>query len=1806
MKTKYLFLLLTLFVWINYIHGQSPGVDPDLTIGKNAFYGLKTTEGVTLPPSLVSIGNNAFQSAQVPYLDFTQSLRLEQIRGNAFYNAQLSLCNVLDFSNCDKLLCFNNGGSSFAGFEGQVILPHKIDSVFRRTSLETIGNSAFYGLKLTEESKLDFTDSHKLATIGNSAFQNSGIKEIALPDSLQRIGNNAFAGCVQLNKITSHNPIPPALGTTVFTSVDTLTCKLRVPEEGLDVYGTVEQWKSFLNRKVIGTIDPDDYQKGEEGSVYIFIPTDGNGIDFKAYDFDNPDTLRSSGIVKTYKTVDIGEYTWTAENIRLKSANYSWMNFSQKEIDEKLGNNTLAVSQFEDVYGTWTTLYDRQVSYLDRFSVYDRKDGALQEGWSLPTMTDFSQLFGQAPIIDETNPITNILYFLGANQKDVPASHTLDWFKYSNTSGFTMTPLGWRINQQQPYGGELWENFGVESIIRLKEPYKGRLHFNLSEQIKLTEFYHFSQARYTRKKTEAELGYKLLVDIQKDSVLILPASQQCSEGLLELPNGLERGITLRYVNKDSQTILRTWTQIQKEGQDIRRKIPSIPPMSPLVPCIPVTGVTLNKKSLTLKVEESESLTATVIPADAINKDVAWSSANENIATVDSQGKVTAVSEGKTEIIVTTQDGGKTATCTVTVIAPVDTDKLIDPDATLTASKLSADQNYIRTITYTQAVTSIDESKGLDQIQYFDGLGRPVQTVMRNITPTGQSLVSLQEYDAFGREDKVWLPVHLPNQGAYTQPQTVQDAAQGIYDDQAAYSRPQYEASPLNRILEQYGPGKDWHDNKKSVKTDYLTNEEDTSGELYCINYTVGGTRMVPSLSKPSGAGYYPRGELYVTKVTDEDDNTGYEFKDKLGQVVLTRQMGNGLDNKDGRKVHDTYYVYDDFGNLCFVLPPMAAGIENASDERFTHYAYQYKYDDRNRCTEKKLPGADPVYYIYDKADRLIFTQDGEQRAKAETQSGKNQWTFTVNDELGRLAMTGIVTGDNISNSTFNSKLVKANYDKQVTGNIYGYTIDNFEGIDTVKILTVNYYDSYDFLDGNTALKEKLDYDQAKETSGSSGKRYIQSNQGMLTGTMVSTLTSEIQEIPDKLYMAFYYDNRGRIVQAHTTNHLNGTDKEYTTYHFDGLPEERELVHSSKNISQSRNQKFRYEYDHARRLKQVFHRLDDGQEITLAHNLYDELGRVITAAPGTNKGHVSLQTSYSYNIRSWAESTVNNLYEQYLKYSYGGNIEEQEWIQDGKTRQYTFSYDQLSRLATASSTKGENFSTGYTYDMHGNMKTLERWGEISQGSYDRTDVITIGHTGNQMKSVTQGIEPTLRSGFSQFVSYYAGEDAQFIYNHNGALAEDNHKGRKYTYNILNLPEQIVIDNTNAKVRNYYAYSAAGIKLRVTKLNDPTLKSVPVEGTLSGQNGETDESITDYAGNIIYEDNTLKRILVDGGYIEDGKYHFFVTDHLGNNRVVTDLDGQSLQSTHYYPFGMSFAELSVPQSLTDQPYKYNGKELDTDHGLNLYDYAARFYNPEIPAFTSIDPLAEKYYSISPYVYVANNPLIYVDPDGEAIGTVISTIFGAAKGAYDAHKNGTSIKAGLVEGATSGLIYGATLDLLVGSAIASGGGTLLIIGAGVVGGVAGGAISTIVGDQAGQVANNIETQNMNIEEAVQNTNPTPVEKVQDGMKYGLVGGVVGSGTGKAVDATLNAAKSGVRNTMSKNITETTKTLKQMGANDNVINEATQKIQSGMSKLGGNINQSQVNITTVTGTATESGLKAIQIHKEKEQKQQRLNSMK
>ncbi len=127
-------------------------------------------------------------------------------------------------------------------------------------------------------------------------------------------------------------------------------------------------------------------------------------------------------------------------------------------------------------------------------------------------------------------------------------------------------------------------------------------------------------------------------------------------------------------------------------------------------------------------------------------------------------------------------------------------------------------------------------------------------------------------------------------------------------------------------------------------------------------------------------------------------------------------------------------------------------------------------------------------------------------------------------------------------------------------------------------------------------------------------------------------------------------------------------------------------------------------------------------------------------------------------------------------------------------------------------------------------------------------------------------------------------------------------------------------------------------------------------------------------------------------------YYLKDHLGNIRVTLDGNGNLLTSDDYYPFGLSersgdpeasgqMPGRSYNIAMTGNQYKFSGKELDEEGGLDWYYFGARYYDPAIGRWMIVDPLAGKYPSLSSYNYVANNPIRSIDPYGRSIFDTIT---------------------------------------------------------------------------------------------------------------------------------------------------------------------------------------------------------------------------
>ena len=473
------------------------------------------------------------------------------------------------------------------------------------------------------------------------------------------------------------------------------------------------------------------------------------------------------------------------------------------------------------------------------------------------------------------------------------------------------------------------------------------------------------------------------------------------------------------------------------------------------------------------------------------------------------------------------------------------------------------------------------------------------------------------------------------------------------------------------------------------------------------------------------------------------------------------------------------------------------------------------------------------------------------------------------------------------------------------------------------------------------------------------------SKGSLTGSAVTVSGSST-----KIYKGYYYDVKGRVTKVVQNNLLGGYDVTNTVYTFTGQPATVTHSHTASGKS-TRTEVYTYSYDHADRVSKVEHTLG-GTKITLADYTYDSFGRLSTKSL---HGSAANKLTYAYNLRSWLTGITSTRFTQNLYYNtgvgtarYNGSISSMTWKSGNEStvRGYKFTYDGLDRMLNATygetagiSTNANRFSENVTgYDKNGNIKGLQRYGQLSSTAYGMIDNLTLTLNGNQLNRVDDAVAASTYNGGFEFKNGANAAD-EYSYDANGNLTKDLNKGISgITYNFLNLPNAVTFSDGSTIT---YTYGADGTKLRtVHKIGSTT-------------------TTTDYCGNVVYENGVQKLLLTEEGYVtlSDSKYHYYLKDHQGNNRVVISQSGTVEETNHYYPFGGAFASTS-----NVQPYKYNGKELDSKKGLNWYDYGARHYDAALGRFTTNDRFAEKYYSMSPYQYGANNPVNNIDVNGDTI--------------------------------------------------------------------------------------------------------------------------------------------------------------------------------------------------------------------------------
>jgi RHS repeat-associated protein len=1209
-------------------------------------------------------------------------------------------------------------------------------------------------------------------------------------------------------------------------------------------------------------------------------------------------------------------------------------------------------------------------------------------------------------------------------------------------------------------------------------------------------------------------------------------------------------------------------------------------------------------------------------------------------------------------------------------------------ACLLAFGQNPSQNFIKNKVYKVPSTgTVTTNDTLVTVQYFDGLGRPVQTIAVKAGGNGQDLVSQVAYDNFGREIQQYLPysnvsqsVPSPNfrdpvallnsQQAYYAGKFPADAVSG---NAYAYTEVFPEASPLGRIEKSAAPGKDWAGITGSVtdhtiKTVYTINTTEDKVRLFNVKFTTTGGVENTESTKLTSSGYYAQNQLLKTITKDENwqpgdgkNRTVEEFKDKEGHLLLKRTYNND-------EPHDTYYVYDVYNKLTYVIPPLASddivnevvllsslgrnfpwthissvdrqladeyekvlqdydnsdilsidlsdkyggqggfsvatdsnnklilnlnittaspmpyrtgaladlrdlgsfpdselgriegtgykyifsirknslylegdggkvpslnisftsgqplsysqnyawttlvegdpqiekdydtaisglpnsqilntytanpygaqgGISISLDEEdnlsvalgitsttplnlqrgavfplnisrriadgiigsvtgngysyefsvkdnnlvvngsgtftaisftgikgkpLTTYlvnqevveglCYIYHYDYRNRMVEKHIPDNGWTHLVYDKLDRVLMTQDENQRLV-------NNWLFSKYDALDRPVYTGQVT-DIRTRAVLQSDITAAslplNEARSATpftnaGATVHYTNNAFplSGID---LFSVQYYDTYGFdMAGIT-----------KPSSNIFGAALLTSGPGLATGSKVRTLDTQ-----QWATTVMGYDTRGRVVWNKEVNAFlaSSTQVESNLTVITGLPVQVNTTHTGAQTVSFNDY---YYYDYMNRLLRQSRKIGSQATQLITFNKYDELGQLVQKKVGgtdasTYTAAAGLQTvDYSYNIRGWLKgindasaslASSTDLFAFSVNYNtpslggtalYNGNISETHWKSktDNKIRSYSYSYDALNRLTDANykdynyylvqfPTQKEKYTEGgISYDKNGNIEHLERYGLRANNTTDKIDVLTYNYMPYSNK--LRGVNDTADSeGFNNAAT---GTNDDYIYDTLGNLKTDQNKGiTGITYNHLNLPKKVTFTGTNKFIE--YTYDAAGTKLQ-KKVTEGTVTITVYDRGFQSNTTTQEHFFPQPEGFCIKESS--------GNY----SYIYQYKDHLGNVRLsYKDADGNGAisqaeiqEQSNYYAFGLQHkGYLNATTGGNVNKYKYNGKELQEELGLAMYDYGARNYDPALGRWMNIDPLAEVSRRWSPYTYAYDNPVYFVDPDG-----------------------------------------------------------------------------------------------------------------------------------------------------------------------------------------------------------------------------------
>ncbi|TCN50725.1 hypothetical protein EV142_11464, partial [Flavobacterium circumlabens] len=409
-----------------------------------------------------------------------------------------------------------------------------------------------------------------------------------------------------------------------------------------------------------------------------------------------------------------------------------------------------------------------------------------------------------------------------------------------------------------------------------------------------------------------------------------------------------------------------------------------------------------------------------------------------------------------------------------------------------------------------------------------------------------------------------------------------------------------------------------------------------------------------------------------------------------------------------------------------MIPPKADAAISA--DVLNGLCYQYKYDYRNRLVEKKLPGKQWEFIVYDKLDRPVATGPANSPFKDDTAVG---WLITKYDVFGRPIYTG---WNNVSSTSAARKTLQdaqnsatVLFEKKLPLTIDGIATayNNSIAPTSFKLLTVTYYDDYTF-PGAQAVPGLI-----------IGQTVLTNVKGLPTGTWTRVLSTPSSLAGETT--TTFYDTRGRGISTYIKNHLTGISHTDNEIDFTGKTltiqtEHQRLAGGAKMATEEK-----FTYSPQDRLLTHTHKIGAGTPQLMAENKYDALGQLMSKNVGNSTGSPLQKIDFNYNIRGWLteiNKTANlqqstdplDLFAFKINYNtvqagipnvsslFNGNISETFWRtgSDNIERAYGYQYDKLNRLKNAVYEKNGLTTNAYdeslTYDRNGNIMSLKRKGD----------------------------------------------------------------------------------------------------------------------------------------------------------------------------------------------------------------------------------------------------------------------------------------------------------------------------------------------------------------------------------------------------------------------------------------------------------------------------------------------------------------